>query len=175
MALTPRLYRYPTSADDVRPYEDLQFLATDVDTDVGLLALRGHVQDDVNAATNRISTTVEVVGSFKTVTSPGTSAIYLALWMGSFVGSVLTDIARLRIRYQSGATLTIAGTQARIQSCVPQTVNKAQPFMLFAKITGLAAGDWSIGGTVQRFSGTGTCSVVGASTDEEALEIIRLN
>ena len=34
MPTTPnRLYRYPASTDDVRPYEDLQFLATDVDTD----------------------------------------------------------------------------------------------------------------------------------------------
>lgn len=38
MATTPnRLYRYPLSTDDVRPYEDLQFLATDVDTDVQVL------------------------------------------------------------------------------------------------------------------------------------------
>jgi hypothetical protein len=29
-----RAYRYPSSTDDVRPYEDIQFLATDVDTDV---------------------------------------------------------------------------------------------------------------------------------------------
>lgn len=29
-----RAYRYPSSTDDVRPYEDLQFLASDVDTDV---------------------------------------------------------------------------------------------------------------------------------------------
>jgi hypothetical protein len=34
MATTPRGYRYPTSADDVRPYEDIQFAATDIDTDV---------------------------------------------------------------------------------------------------------------------------------------------
>ena len=38
MATTPnRAYRYPLSTDDVRPYEDLQFLATDVDTDVNTL------------------------------------------------------------------------------------------------------------------------------------------
>lgn len=38
MVTTPnRLYRYPLSTDDVRPYEDLQFLATDVDTDVQAL------------------------------------------------------------------------------------------------------------------------------------------
>lgn len=38
MATTPnRAYRYPLSTDDVRPYEDLQFLATDVDTDVQAL------------------------------------------------------------------------------------------------------------------------------------------
>jgi hypothetical protein len=175
MGLTPRLYRYPGSADDVRPYEDLQFLATDIDTDVGQLALRGHVAEEVNNSVNRVSTTAEVVAASETITSPGTSAIYLALWMGSFVGSVVTDIARLRIRYETGPTLSITGTQARIQSCVPQTVSKAQPFMLFKTITGLAAGQWTIGGTVQRFSGTGTCSVVGAATDEEGLEIIRLN
>lgn len=36
---TNRAYRYPLSTDDVRPYEDLQFLAEDVDTDVqGLYA-----------------------------------------------------------------------------------------------------------------------------------------
>jgi len=32
-----RAYRYPQSTDDVRPYEDIQFLATDVDTDVQAL------------------------------------------------------------------------------------------------------------------------------------------
>lgn len=34
-----RAYRYPLSTDDVRPYEDLQFLASDVDADVQLLYL----------------------------------------------------------------------------------------------------------------------------------------
>lgn len=32
-----RLYRYPLSTDDVRPYEDIGFLASDVDTDVQAL------------------------------------------------------------------------------------------------------------------------------------------
>lgn len=32
-----RAYRYPLSTDDVRPYEDIQFLATDVDADVQAL------------------------------------------------------------------------------------------------------------------------------------------
>lgn len=32
MPTTPNGLRYPASTDDVRPYEDIQFLATDVDT-----------------------------------------------------------------------------------------------------------------------------------------------
>lgn len=32
-----RAYRYPLSTDDVRPYEDIGFLASDVDTDVQAL------------------------------------------------------------------------------------------------------------------------------------------
>lgn len=38
MPTTSRGYRYPSSTDDVRPYEDIQFLASDVNTDVAALA-----------------------------------------------------------------------------------------------------------------------------------------
>src|SRR3954470_5053983 len=128
----------------------------------------------VNNSLNRTSTTVEVIGNTITLTSPGTTARYDILWTGTYVGSVVTDVARLRIRYQSGTSLTIAGTQLRIITAAPATANKGQQFVLAATLSGLAAGQWTIGGTIQRASGSGNNSVSGGATDEEYLKILRV-
>lgn len=165
---------YPSSTDHDRLWEHYQNLAESADDALTELGLRGWVTEEVNNSVNHTSTTTEIICASETVTSPGTSARYAALWMGTFVGSVTSDLARLRIRYQSGATLTTGGTQARINTANPLVANKGQPFVCGATITGLAAGQWTIGGTVQRASGSGNNSVVGAATDEEYLLILRV-
>lgn len=128
----------------------------------------------VNNSLNRTSTTVEVIGNTLTFTSPGTSARYDILWLGTYVGSVVTDVARLRIRYQSGTSLTTSGTQLRINTAAPATANKGQQFVLAATLSGLSAGQWTVGGTIQRASGSGNNSVSGGATDEEYLKVLRI-
>jgi hypothetical protein len=173
MPSTTRGYRYPSSADDVRPYEDIQFLATDVDADVGAIALRGFVAEVNNNSTPRNSTTAEAIGNTVTLTSPGTTAIYKATYVIAVQSSVAADICRLRIRYQSGVTLTSAGTQARVRTLALTVTGQA--VTLVATITGLAAGQWTIGGSIARAAGTGTNSINANGTDEEYLLIERTN
>lgn len=58
-----RAYRYPLSTDDVRPYEDIQFLATDVDADLNTLYTAAWVAYSSPSLTWTGSTTNPVLGN----------------------------------------------------------------------------------------------------------------
>lgn len=134
-----------------------------------------YIGESRNSTTNRVSSGTEIIGNTVTFTSAGTTARYKASWMGTFVGSVTSDTARLRIRHQSGGSLTTGGTQDAIQTANPLVANKGQPFNISATVTGLSPGTWTMGGSVQRASGSGTNSVAANSTDEEYLLIERIS
>jgi hypothetical protein len=132
------------------------------------------VADVTNNSTPRSSGGGETIGNTITLTSPSTSARYRVLWVGAVQSTVTADIGRLRIRYQSGASLTTSGTQVRIVTYSIQQATKGQQFAIAATITGLTAGQWTVGGTIQRASGTGTNTVSANSTDEEYLLVERI-
>lgn len=72
--------RYPSSTDDVRPYEDIQFLATDVDT---ALTQRAPIAETV-ALSSQYTLTASVAdlpGCTITKTTPRANCVALITWM----------------------------------------------------------------------------------------------
>lgn len=143
--------------------------------DLNDLATRGYIDEQRNNSTIHTSTGTETICQTSTITSVGSSARYRVTWNFSLQSNVAADAGRVRIRHLSGSSLTTSGTQDAIQTYNIQQANKGQSGnVLIATITGLAAGTWTVGGTLQRTSGTGTNQVNGTSTDEEYLLVERI-
>lgn len=151
MATTTRGYRYPTSADDVRPYEDLQFLATDVDADMANVD-RGPVGKSNAAAADTT-----------------TSATYVSMAGTDASGSITKTRAgtRLRVAMAGGWSASAGGTvNARfgmlvngVDTDVTRAILGASglgQFSGWAYITGLPAGTYTFTARWRREGGTGT-------------------
>ena len=137
------------------------------------LLTKGLILSIANNTTARQSTTTETVGSTVTWTAT-TAATYRIFWTGTCQSSVLGDVARLRIRYLAGATLTSSGTSIRVSTAKAETANASSPFVLVAEVTGIS-GQYTAGGTVARVAGTGIYQVNGSSTDEEYVSVERVS
>lgn len=128
-----------------------------------------------NNSAIRTSTGTEAVCNTVTITVGATTERYKATWNFTVQSNVVNDAGRVRIRHQSGSSLTSSGTEDAQQSYNILAANKGQSGnVLIATITGLAAGTWTIGGTLQRTIGTGTNQINGTATDQEYLLIERI-
>jgi hypothetical protein len=142
-----------------------------------LVTSKGYVGELNNTTTPHSTSSLngaEALCASVTFTSAGTSARYKFQWEGVHQGSVSALIGRLRLRIQSGASVTSGGgTQLRIRTIV-STAGEGKPFVLSATATGLAAGTWTFGGTLQLVGSTaGTYTVNASSTDDEYARVDR--
>ena len=132
----------------------------------------GYVGQSTNSTTNITSTGTEAIGPTVTLTASA-AAIYKITWTGTTQSSIAGDIARIRLRAQSGASLTSSGTQFRIQTVKNETANASLPSAIIATVTGIS-GQYTVGASIQRVNGTGTFQINGNSTDESYLLVERI-
>lgn len=120
MGTTPnRAYRYPASTDDVRPYEDIQFLATDIDTDVAALAAAYNTVDSVRVTTAGAhvltSTDPSEIVKLRSA-SIGVVSGALYRFHGQMLYSAVTDPWTLEVRKGSTAGTIVGGARIRVDS-----------------------------------------------------------
>lgn len=129
---------------------------------------------ELRNTTARNSTGTEVICNTVTFTAVA-GARYKVTWQGGVSSTINGDVPRLRIRHQSGASLTTGGTLDATSLQVIQGVNQTQPYAMLATISGLTGGtQYTAGGTLQRLSGSGTVSVAISTGDEEYLIVERI-
>lgn len=128
---------------------------------------KGYVTDLTRVVNSSSFTTTETVLDFVTFTAQ-TGAFYKLTWNGNLRSSIAADVALVRFRWQAGPTLTTAGTQWYIvQLNFPNAVANQAPAFNFCKvISGIPAGQTSIGVTAIRATGSGTLSSLGSGTWE---------
>jgi hypothetical protein len=120
MPTTPnRAYRYPASTDDVRPYEDLQFLATDIDTDMAAVVAAYNTVDSVRVTTAgaHIITATDPSEIVK-LRSASIGVVNGALYRfhGQMLYTAVTDPWALEIRKGSTAGTIIGGARIRVEA-----------------------------------------------------------
>lgn len=120
MPTTPnRAYRYPASTDDVRVYEDLQFLATDVDTDVTAVAAAYNTVDAVRVTTAGVFTTTATDPSeLVKLRSASISVVngFLYRFHGQVLYTAITDPWALEIRKGSTSGTIVGGARFRVEA-----------------------------------------------------------
>lgn len=171
MPTTSRGYPYPNPGDPADVPADMQALATALNTDVaGITPL---IQAKIKTASVTANSTTEVVIDSITWTAV-TGESYMLLYDTSYQGTIVADIMELRMRYKAGATVDATGTQFGIRRARIEVANSGNPLMMQRVITGIAAGQTTIGVTINRQAGTGVVQATGASTDEGALTLLRV-
>lgn len=171
MPTTSRGYPYPNAGDPANVPTDLQALASAIDGDV--TSLTPLIQAKTKVANTTSASTTEVVVDSITWTAVTGESLMLQV-DGTFQGTIVGDIVELRMRYQAGASVTAAGTQFGIKRVRVEVANSPTPFSMHRVVSGIAAGQTTIGVTVNRQSGTGTVQVNGAATDEYATTLLRV-
>lgn len=128
---------------------------------------KGFVADLSRVVNSAGVTTTETVLDSITFTAQA-GARYELVWNGNLRSSIAADVAQVRFRYQAGPTLTIAGTQFYItQVNFPNAVaNQATAFNFNKTVSGIAAGQTTIGITTVRTGGSGTISSLATGTWE---------
>lgn len=144
------------------------------DTDVTITGLvtgvaGGYVSDGVRtAAVGGITTTETVVQSLTFTANPAVR--YKFTTEQSYQSTVANDLVQARIRIEAGPTLTTAGTQLRSQLPNCDVAGRGQTLPMTATVTGLT-GQYTVGVTMVRNSGTGTVSSFGAAAQENTILI----
>lgn len=160
MGTTPnRAYRYPASTDDVRVYEDLQFLATDVDTDMAAVVAAYNTVDAVRVTTaGAMIITATDPSELVKLRSASIGVVSGALYRfhGQFLYTAITDAWALEIRKGSTAGTIVGGARLRVEAngdnavwdCVwPCALTETTQFFY----------------VVNRLSGTGTLTAFGVN------------
>jgi hypothetical protein len=114
-----RGYRYPSSTDDVRPYEDIQFLATDVDTDMAAVAAASTTVDAVRVTTAGAYTiTATDPSELVKLRSASIGVVNGALYRfhGQTLYTAVTDGWTLEIRKGSTSGTIIGGARFSVDS-----------------------------------------------------------
>jgi hypothetical protein len=101
-------------------------------------AFSAFVGESRNNSTNTTSTGTEAIGTTVTWTAVA-GARYKVSWYGSVQSNISADIGRVRIRHQSGVSLTSGGTQDAIRTYV-STAGEGKMQTLMATISGLTGG-----------------------------------
>lgn len=83
---------------------------------------------------------------------------YRLTWVGTMQSTVAGDGMGLRMRWKTGATLDSTGTLVTEREINADVINKGMVYTLVQTITGITAGQTSIGVLGVRHSGTGNLS-----------------
>lgn len=151
------------------------WVATCVIVDPVVDSLAGPLIDLViNGTTPHTSnaTNTEVICLTKTFTLVP-FANYVVLWLGTWASTVTGDVIRLRMRYQSGSSLTTSGTLLLQQTQVQQVSSQSEGFAAMMPLVGIGTGEFTVGGSIMRAAGTGACTLNASSLDQEALLVLR--
>jgi hypothetical protein len=127
---------------------------------------KGFVADTTRTSSSAGFTNVEIVTDSLTFTSNGPAVIYKLSYFGVVQSTVANDLAQPRFRWQTGGTLTTAGTQFSTVTVNCDVAGRGALFSFFKTVTGIPAGTASIGVTMVRNSGTGTLTSVGSANNE---------
>jgi len=116
----------------------------------------------------------EIITDSITFTSLGPTIRYKLSFYGNCQSTVGNDAVSIRFRYQAGAALTIAGTQFDISELTMPTIVRSFPLVRSRTVTGIAAGQTTIGVGMIRVLGTGTLTSTGAAgqVNYSLLEIV---
>lgn len=171
MPTTTRGYPYPNAADPANVPADLQALATALDADVaGITPL---VQAKTKVANTTANSTTEVwVDSITWTAVVGES--YMLMFDCTHQGTIVADVMEWRMRYQAGASVTSAGTLFGSKRVRIEVANSPTPLAMMRVATGIAAGQTTIGVSINRVSGTGVVQADGAANNEFALTLLRI-
>lgn len=133
----------------------------------------GYVGEDVELATSATSTGSEAF-SLATVTFTAVSTRrYKITWTGTWATTVNADIMRLRIRGKAGATVDSTGTELRIITVKAEATGSGQSAVMQATVTGIT-GQYTVGVSIHRVVGTGSCTINSNSTDHSYLLVERI-
>lgn len=131
----------------------------------------GMVDEVVRTSTSG-TFTAETVLDYATFTAVA-GARYWLMCAIPLQSSVANDIVDLRFRWEAAASLTTGGTEFHHISPTMYVANRGQIELTFRSVTGLTAGQVSIGVTAARNSGTGNISSVGSSNQNSVLWLLR--
>lgn len=123
---------------------------------------KGWVTDGTRVVSSAGFTTTELITDSVTFTSLGTSIKYKLNYFGNCQSSVGNDAVSIRLRYQAGPTLTNVGTQFDISEFTMPTIVRSFPVVRSKVVTGIAAGQTTIGVGMVRVTGTGTLTSTGS-------------
>lgn len=117
------------------------------------------------ASSASITTTETVVQSVTFNAVAGTG--YLVRSIQSVQSTVAGDLVRMRLRYAAGASVTSAGT--KLLTILPncESAGKGLPWSMVALFTAPTTGQYTIGVTMVRDTGTGTISSFGTADRAE--------
>lgn len=119
-------------------------------------------------------TTTETVLDYVTFTAVA-GATYQLWCSTSLQSTVAADLIRFRMRYLAGASLTTSGTEFHVVTLNADIAAKGQYISTMRPVSGIAAGQTSIGVTAVRDTGTGTISSFGASTAVNVIQLWRVS
>jgi hypothetical protein len=127
---------------------------------------KGFVSDATRVSSTAGFTTTEIVTDPISFTSNGPAVMYKLSFFGFVQSTVANDLAQIRFRWQTGGTLTTAGTQFSTVTINCDVAGRGALVSFYKVVTGIPAGTASIGVTMVRNSGTGTLTSVGNANQE---------
>jgi hypothetical protein len=117
----------------------------------------GYVADVVRT-TSASTTTTEIVVDTVTFTAYS-GRRYKLSYTCNYNSSVANDLVQFRFRYQSGSSLSTGGTQFYTTSPNADIANRPEPICMVCDVSGIPAGQTTIGVTLQRALGSGTIAI----------------
>lgn len=159
---------YPQSTDDVRPYEDIQELATDVDGALTLLKSQlPNVRYYYERLTDGTATTTTEQPYFRVDNIAVVSGQFWVFNLSPMIidSTIAGDLVEVRLRYAIGATATIASTAvcAMVESAHSSAISqKVQGFQVGLKVP--STGNLSALVSYVRGSGTGSVRIRASSS-----------
>lgn len=129
---------------------------------------KGFVAENVRSVGSGTFTTLETI--IDTITFTAIAGVrYKLTWIGNGQSSA-TDLLEVRMRYQAGPALTTAGTLFYNGTFAVQIAGKSVSLAYTKTVTGIAAGQTTIGvGMFRSAGGTGTVQSFASATSQAVL------
>lgn len=140
--------------------------------DLNNATAKGLITELVRTSSSGTFTTTETVLDYVTVTLVST-VTYELRCATPLQSSVASDIIDVRFRYLAGASLTISGTEFHHVTPNADIAGRGQLLATTRTITGLS-GQYSLGITAVRNSGSGNISSVASSSQNSVLSLYRV-
>jgi hypothetical protein len=130
---------------------------------------------DLTRGSNNAGFTAETVQDFITFTSLGPAVRYKLAYNSNCQSTAATDLVRVRLKWQTGGTLTTGGTLFDGVEITMPNINRSAPVTRVATVTGIPAGTASIGATMERGLGTGTLTSTANGTTQIVYTLLEID